>query len=312
MADRNENAIDGELPDRTCSDVLELHSRNLERLLASENFVEHTVPDHRDLRMLKQPLLQDPFGPKNVAPVHHGDLVGEVGEEQRLLDRSIAAPDDDHVFPAVEESVAGRASRYPIALEFLFAWDVEPARLRARRDNQGIGEVDGAGIAGDPERTLGQLEAGDVIRNEAGADVLGLFLHLVHEPRALDNVGVARVVLDVRCDGQLAAGLNPRNENRLEHRARRIDRSRITGGSGSNDDDFSVGWLGHSDFQSHRRLPLQGGLGGRNVCHPGSYASLATLSHREMTAFFQRVSRCAILFRDGRNGARTPRSLCSG
>ena len=41
-----------------------------------------------------------------------------------------------------------------------------------------------------------------------GADMLGLLLHLLHQPGALDDVGEARVVLDVGGDGQLAARLN--------------------------------------------------------------------------------------------------------
>ena len=39
-------------------------------------------------------------------------------------------------------------------------------------------------------------------------DVLGLGLHLLHQPGALDDVGEARIVLDVGGDGQLAAGLD--------------------------------------------------------------------------------------------------------
>ena len=64
-------------------------------------------------------------------------------------------------------------------------------------------------IAFEPERPRLQVDLGDVVHDDLGADVLGLRLHLLHQPGALDDVGEARVVLDVGGDGQLAARLEP-------------------------------------------------------------------------------------------------------
>ena len=85
-----------------------------------------------------------------------------------------------------------------------------------------------------------------------GADMLGLLLHLLHQPGALDDVGKARIVLDVGGDGELAAGLDALDQDRLEHGARGIDRGGVAGRAGADDHDFGVGSFGHG------RAPLAG------------------------------------------------------
>ena len=177
--------------------------------------------------------------------MHDRDLRRKIGQEQRLLDRGIAAADHDHFLVAVEEAVAGRAGRHAVALEFLFGRQIEPARLRAGGDDQGIGEIDVAGIAGQPERPLRQLHLVDVVGDDAGADMLGLRLHLLHQPGPLDDVGEARIVLDVGGDGELAAGLDALNQDRLQHGARRVDRSGVARRTRADDHDLGVGGLCH-------------------------------------------------------------------
>ena len=116
------------------------------------------VPDHLDLGMLEQPVLQDLLGAEVVAAMHDRDLGGEVGEEQRFLDRGVAAADHQHLLAAIEEAVAGGAGRDAVALELLLGRQIEPARLRAGREDHGVGDVDVAGIAVEPERPLRQVE----------------------------------------------------------------------------------------------------------------------------------------------------------
>ena len=72
-----------------------------------------------------------------------------------------------------------------------------------------------------------------------------LLLHLLHEPGALDDVGEARVVLDIGGDGELTAGLHALDHDRFKHRARRIDRGGVAGGPGADNDDFGLGSFGH-------------------------------------------------------------------
>ena len=71
------------------------------------------------------------------------------------------------------------------------------------------------------------------------------FCHLLHQPGALDDLGEARIVLDVGGDGELAAGLHALDQDRLEHGARRIDRGGVAGRAGADDDELGVGNFGH-------------------------------------------------------------------
>src|SRR5262249_41663608 len=76
-------------------------------------------------------------------------------------------------------------------------------------------------------------------------DMLGLLLHLLHQPGALDDVGEARIILHVGGDGELAAGLDALNQDRLEHGAGSVNRSGISRRPGADDDDLGAGDLPH-------------------------------------------------------------------
>jgi hypothetical protein len=114
------------------------------------------------------------------------------------------------------------------------------AVLRAGRQNDGFGEVDVAAVAGQAERPLRELGLDDEIGDDFGADMGGLLLHLLHQPRALDHVGKTRIVFDVGGDGELAAGLDALDQDRFEHRAGGIDRGGVTGRAGTDDDDLGM------------------------------------------------------------------------
>ncbi len=73
----------------------------------------------------------------------------------------------------------------------------------------------------------------------------GLLLHLLHQPGALDDVGEARIILDIGGDGELAAGLDALNQHRLQHRAGGVDRGGVTGRPGADDDDLRVNGGSH-------------------------------------------------------------------
>ena len=104
----------------------------------------------------------------------------------------------------------------------------------------GFGEIDVAAVAGQPERPPRKIELGDEIDDDLGADMVGLLLHLLHQPGALDDVGEAGIVLDLGGDGELAAGLDARDQHRLQHGAGGIDRGGVTGRPGTDDDDLRM------------------------------------------------------------------------
>ena len=91
------------------------------------------VPDELDLLVVEGALLHDLRRLERVAAVDHVDLVGEPGEERRLLHRRVAAADDRDGLLAEEEAVAGRAPREAVAREDLLLGQAELAVGRAGR-----------------------------------------------------------------------------------------------------------------------------------------------------------------------------------
>src|SRR6185437_15113494 len=72
---------------------------------------DHRVPGEADLGVLERPSRHDLAGPQLVAPVHDGHGLGETGQEDRLLDRRVAAADDGDVLVTEKEAVTGRTPR---------------------------------------------------------------------------------------------------------------------------------------------------------------------------------------------------------
>src|SRR5439155_26478696 len=114
-----------------------------------------------------------------------------------FLDRSIAAADHRHALAAVEETVARRAGGRAPALHMLFRRKIEPFGLRASGDHQRVGEILRPAVARQPEWTAGQVDGDDMVPIDLGPDMLGLSLHLLHQPWALDDFAKAGIVLDV-------------------------------------------------------------------------------------------------------------------
>ena len=204
------------------------------------------VPDDVDLRIAEQPVLQNLLGAQLVAPVHERDPARVVGQIDRLLDRGVAAADDDHLLVAEKEPVAGRAGRHAKPAKRRLAGHAEPARLRAGRDDDRLADIAVARIAGRDKRPARQIERVDLVEDDAGSDMLGLFLHLLHQPGTLDDVGETGIVLDIGRDRQLAAGLHPGDHQRLQIGARGVDRGGVPGRPGADNQDPAVMLFGHA------------------------------------------------------------------
>ena len=78
--------------------------------------------------------------------------------------------------------------------------------------------------------------------DDFGAEALRLRAHLGHQIRAHDAVAISRPVLDQRREHQLSAGLEPLDEERLQVRARGVQRGREPGRARADDDDVAGHW----------------------------------------------------------------------
>src|SRR5262245_41388693 len=244
MANGYEYSVDLEVRSLAGPDVLETDAGHGLGRLRTDDLLHDRVPDDLDLGVLEQAVLHDLLGAESVPAVHHRYLGGEVGEEQGLLDGSVAAAHNYYLLALEKEAVARGASGNAIALEFLLAGEAQPARLSAGGYDQRVAGVAVARIAVEPERTPAEFDSRDVIHDELGADVLCLGLHLLHQPGPLHDLGDAWVVLHVGGDGHLPAGLTTLDHDWLEHGARGIDRGRVARGPRSQDDHLGM-LVGH-------------------------------------------------------------------
>ena len=156
------------------------------------------------------------------------DMAREVGKIERFLGRGIAAADHCHILAAIEEAIAGGTGADALPLEPRFAVEAEPARLRARGNNQRFARIDRAAVAGECERPFRQVDVDDRVPYHRRADMFGLLLHLLHQPGPLDDIGKAGIVFDVGRDGQLATRLDALHDERVQPCPRGIDGSRQT------------------------------------------------------------------------------------
>jgi hypothetical protein len=95
-----------------------------------------------------------------------------------------------------------------------------------------------AAIKGEPERTPREIDRDDDVLDDTHADPSSLLAHLLHEPRTLDWVGIAGMVLDIARDHQLAARPQPAQQHRIATRVSRIYGRGISGRTATNDDHF--------------------------------------------------------------------------
>jgi hypothetical protein len=94
------------------------------------------VPEELDLGVGERTVLHDLRGAQLVAAVHDRDLLGELGQERRFLDRRVATPDDGDVLAAEEEPVARRARRQTVADEALLVLEPEHQRRAPVHDDR--------------------------------------------------------------------------------------------------------------------------------------------------------------------------------
>src|SRR4051794_14943388 len=179
--------------------------------------------------------------------MHHRHFGREVRQEERFLHGRVAAADHQHVLSAVEKAVAGGAGRDAVALEFLLRRQLQPTRLRAGRDDEAVHVIAVARIAFEAERPMRKIDLAYMVGDNFRSDMLGLLLHLLHQPGTLDDVGETRIVLHVGRDRQLAAGLDAQDQGGVQHGARGINRGGVARRPRADDDNLGVGDLAHRE-----------------------------------------------------------------
>src|SRR5208283_3584212 len=144
--------------------------------------LDNAVPPDRHVVARGKAFAQDFLGPEGVAPMHDGDMGGDVGKIQRLLDCGIAAANDDHGLAPEKKTVASRAGRDAEALVLILARQAEPFCFGAGSQDDRLGGERSAAVAANEERPPSELDRRDMFALDARADILGLSLHLLHQP----------------------------------------------------------------------------------------------------------------------------------
>jgi hypothetical protein len=177
-----------------------------------------------------------------------GDGLAELGEEVGFLQGRVAPADHGDVVAAEEEAVAGSAGRHAVAHEAPLVLEVEHQGARAGGHDHRLGG-DLPAVDGERVGRAGEVDGGDLVGAELGAEAGGLGAEGVHQVGAHDPVDETRVVLDLGGEHELAARLVAgRRRLTLDHQrvqvgARRVDGGREPGRAGA--DDHHLTGFGH-------------------------------------------------------------------
>jgi hypothetical protein len=162
-----------------------------------------------------------------------------------LLHRRVAAADHEQRLVAEhrQRAVAHRARRHALLPQLAVARARDGVALggRAGGDDQGLGlALALVGRVG--ERTLRQIDPGDGLGVDHGAEARRLGAEPVGQLGATDALGEAGEVLDVGGGGELTAGGDAPGhpaleQDRLEVGAGGVDRGGVSGGAAADDDD---------------------------------------------------------------------------
>ena len=201
----------------------------------AEHLVDLSVQHELDLLVLARAVDHDRRCTELVTPMDDHDFARETCEERRLLHRGVAAANDDDDLVAEERAVTRRAVGDASPLQRPLGRQAELAGARAGRDDHGVRSVL---VAADvhAERPLREVDARHVVRDELGAESLGLPAEVGHHRRPHDPVGIARVVLDVARDHQLAAPVEAFDHQRAQVGASRVESGGVAGRSAADDD----------------------------------------------------------------------------
>ena len=162
--------------------------------------------------------------------MHQKYLVREAGQEGRLFEGRVAAPDHRDGLLLEEGAVARGAPRDAVSREPGFVVEAEPAVRRAGRVDHGKRLAHATLAECDALDVTAELEFRDVVMDDLGAEALGLLPHLHHQVRPHDALGKSGEVLDVGGLHEFATDVDRAgDEQRLQSGAGRIDRRGVSG-----------------------------------------------------------------------------------
>ncbi len=234
VTDGDEEAVRLDLPHLAGLGVPEPEAGHVAVALP-EHLVDGCVQLELDLLVLARAVDHDRRRSELVSAMHDHDLAREARQEGRLLHGRVSSSDDRDHLVAEERAVARRAVGDATPLERLLGRQAELASTRPRRDDHRVGAVL---VIADvyAERPLREVDAGDVVRDELRTEALGLSTEVGHHRRPHDAVGVARVVLDVARDHELAAPVEALDDQRAEICACGVEGGRVPGRTATDDD----------------------------------------------------------------------------
>ena len=131
------------------------------------------------------------------------DLGAEIAQVKCLLYGRITPAYDRHLLIAIKKSIARRAGTDAFPHKGGLGWQPKILSRSTSGDDQRIACV--VLRATDLKRFLRQVDAFDVVKQDAGLKPLYVLLHLLHELRSLQVVGAAWPVLDFGGRRQLSA-----------------------------------------------------------------------------------------------------------
>lgn len=168
------------------------------------------VEAHGDLGVLEQARGHGLAGAQLVAADQHGDVGAVLCQEGGLLGGGVTAANDEERLVAEDGhgAVAHGAGGDAVLPVLVLAGEVQAPGRGARGDDDGVGRVGlvRVELGAEGEGPLGEVQLGDGVGDDFGAEALRLGAHVVHELLAHDALGEAGEVFDFGRGGELAAG----------------------------------------------------------------------------------------------------------
>ncbi len=216
-----------------------------ETMLVRLDALHESIPDHFNLRILEQALLQDLGSAQLVAPMDQIHLLGIAREKVTLFDGGITATDNGDSVALEECTVADGAVGHTLPCILGLAGDAELDRRTTSRDYRSRCVVNVARLGLDVERSV--LEAPDREHDtlmKLSTKFLCMTLEALREIPALD-VLEAWIVFDRFGVEQLSARTTALDDHCLQHRSSGVHPCGHPSGTGTDDYDVIFKSLTH-------------------------------------------------------------------